>query len=95
VDGAETRVSITIDERSGETVKDGSIGDAENARDTFGGEFVPIDADPSEDLIEQAHAVAHGSSGFAGDDGESRVFEGDVFLFQDKLQSTGDGLRAD
>jgi hypothetical protein len=95
MDGLEAGVGISIDERSGECMEHGAIGDAQNASDSFGGEFVSIDADPREDLIEEAHAIAHGSSGFAGDDRERGVFEGDVFLFQDKLQTSGDALRAD
>lgn len=76
-------------------MQDGSIGDAEDASDTFGSEFVPVDADPREHLIEEAHTIAHTSGGFAGDDGQGGVFEGDVLLFQDKLQTSRDRLRAD
>lgn len=81
VDDAQARVGISIDERCSERVQHGSIGDAENASDTFGSEFVSVDADPSEHLIEEAHAVAHTSGSFASDDGQSGVFEGDAFLF--------------
>lgn len=94
VDRAQARVRVAIDQRRSEGMQDRSIGDAEHARDTLGGEFVPVNTDPRENLIEKAHAVAHAACGFASDDGERGVFEGDMFLFQDELETSCNGLCA-
>lgn len=95
VDGAQTRVRIAIDECSSERMQDRAISDAKHAGNTFRGEFVAVDADPCEHLIEKTHSIAHAAGSFARDDGQRSVFERHFFLFEDKLESCGDGLRVD
>jgi hypothetical protein len=95
MDRAEASWCIAIDEGCRERVQDGAIGDAEYASDTFRREFFPIDADPREHLIEKVHSVAHAARGFASDDGQRGIFERHVFLFEDKLETCGHGLRVD
>ena len=61
--------------------------DAEHARDVLAGELV---AAPGDDLVEQAHRVAHAARGLARDDRERRVVTRDLLLLEHVAQARGD-----
>lgn len=93
-DDAQAFGGIAFDQRIAEPVKHGSIGDSKNARYAFGRDFVAAYADPGDDLIEEAHRVAHAARGFAGKRGNGCFFGGDTLLFEHIAKARGNGLRA-
>ena len=70
VDDPERGRGVPGHERRGELVQDRPVGHPEHARDVLGGELLAAVGD---DLIEQAHRVAHRPGGFAREDGDRGV----------------------
>ena len=94
-DDAHARPGIAVHERAREAVEDLTIRDAEHARDALGGELVTGRADPGDDLIEQAHRVAHAARCLARDRRDGGVLGGDLLLHEHPLEARRDRLRAD
>jgi hypothetical protein len=92
IDHAEARRRISIDERRGEIVQHFSVGYAEHARDVVARQRRAAERD---DLIEEAHRVAHRARGLAREHGDRRVVGDDRLVGEHLAESLGDRLRRD
>ena len=92
IDHLERRRRVPRHERRRELVQDRAIGDPEHARDVLRGQLLPA---VSDDLIEQAHRVAHRPRGFAREHRHRRVLREDLLEREHLAEPPGDHLRRD